>query len=1364
MTILLQVGLGLLPAAVIIWIVMIRRKAFGWTALLCGTVLMASSVGCLGLGLSGQSATEPQGESLGQDQLIQLANTMFVEGVYDQALETLDEYSEHYGYDDQCRLLSARISYAQGDTARGLGLYTYLAEQTELIQTDSAEYQQALTAALYSPSDLAYVTFLEENGLDPVDSGYDATALSSMKTYMDVDLDDIIDEMVDSIQGTYDVKSGSFSEYAELCGEFTALYESFQEKGRVSSKDVENLLEDLADLVEEDSSLSTTDTYRDMMLKLNVLAEDFEGLVAGIGASSSYHEVMIAAELFLSEMVSPSDFSEAYQVLDRTVTNTVKEQLDVVYDIQKNEFSDEEKEDYEARVEAINTAIAEPTLSTLKSQLVTQAEESSAVADQTKMYLQLAKIEQYFQDDSAADSYINQAIYSSQASEDTDYATAMAQIISVIDNDETGDLEDIKNVSGYVDAVLDHSLTVDVESIVSSGTQVEEVFQQTMVDYVSRAKSAISIGRLDTESFETITAQVQISTDSASTTEALKDAIRVYDCGVEITDFTLTKLEYTQSNFILCCDVSGSMDSAIGDLRSAVVTFVEGREKDEDISVVKFSDSVTGSIPFGSSDGDLITFGENLIAGGGTNMFGALSNCLSGFQSEVTENSVVILMTDGQDGTRRSDEEIYSTIGARAEEAGITVYTVGLGSSVDTDYLSTLADAGGGGFIYVSDSASLESFFTLLHSQADNQYILEYDALDTMVASSRELRVVLEADNVADSKIYGIGTEDGDMDVMNNVTISGLSDRYLYKGNQAVETTLKGSGFTAGATASLKLSGTTNYYIALEYQDSETYRLTLPANLAEGTYNVEVTIQGNRGILVNGFSVLSEEETTIVFGDYTFTGNLRIDDDASGTTTLRGGVTMNGWLHFKGDVVFTGDLEGDSVYLTDNSGSYVRFDSATAVGLGKTLAAKGISQDIPLLGKFTLYRDSDNTDEIRPGVMSIYQLMYIESPSFQLMPYELKLNLTELTPALPYIADLLSGTKDKSGNDETFKTELSDVSASITNKNIGIAFSMGYEDNVKKDQKENTIYNHNLSVMGQSLPFNGSVKLAVDTIKEEYTVGAMVSMDFMGEGGGLSAEVTWANGGIDAFGIDIAMNESAQKALTFYYGAVPISLTEFGIRAENVMEAINTGSLGAVQGTGKITLEAAKISAVAPALKEFVGDVSVLSMPSASVTFRAKNFYLGANAKLVLFKDITIAQAKIELGNFKYTESMLNMNGVDVQGLSAEVSVGVEWKLEDGAAYLKCMATGQLDAHSRFIGLGVNGTAEMGMDWWLIDMGTAVEGDIVMGLYTSTAGEKYWILIVNYMEDHWYGEDTQERVVYYIDENGKAGDSTGVLI
>lgn len=456
------------------------------------------------------------------------------------------------------------------------------------------------------------------------------------------------------VEDAYELEEGTIRDCAALLANMKKTGSGMWEE-----EQAKDLRRAFSRLEEDFSGLLDLPCVRRARLETYVWSGDFDKVTEALGEDSSYHELMLAAELYMGGMVKHSDFPEAFQSVDSGEAREVKRQLRAVLKANRKGASVQERKAMKARVDALEAQLAAPELAVLKQMLQEQA--AGAGENRSKIYLELARVESYFGNETAADTYLGNAIYSSQDCGDDSYAYAMGQIAGVIDG--KGDLEDIKGVPDYVDTVLGNSLTVDVEEILAVNTAanmaeeaVEEenidrgrdeeeesgiggmagyqAFPQTLADYVSRARSAVSIGFVDTAQFEQISAKVQISSDYINDTEELKSALRVYDCGVQITEFSLEKLDYAGSNILLCCDVSGSMSDSMGDLKKAVETFIREQNPDERLAVVTFNGQIVESRGFGTSDEKLLELAGGMSAGGSTDMFSAVVNCLGGLSEQ----------------------------------------------------------------------------------------------------------------------------------------------------------------------------------------------------------------------------------------------------------------------------------------------------------------------------------------------------------------------------------------------------------------------------------------------------------------------------------------------------------------------------------------------------------------------------------------------------------------------------------------------------------------------------------------------------------------------------------------------------------
>lgn len=1369
MNICLQIGIGLLPGTVVALLLLIKRRAFTLSKMVMTLLLLGGCGAMLFLGSRDAVSVETKEPRLSQKELISFANALVLEGAYEEALAVLEEYSESYGYDDTCRLVTARVSLLNADYERANGLYQYLCEHTTLLTDEAEEVELAALKCDADVSALVMTDYLESIGKNPEEYGYTKASYQQIQERAMLSGENVKLSIHKAIEKSYTIDS-----VLEDCAKAVARVAATRDRVEQTEEEeesVQKLRRTFVRLEEESPALFSLACVKKARIKAYVMAGDYDGLTMQLDNNASYHELMVAAELYMSGLVSQRDFSENDQMVNDAESKAVANQLNEIYEALQDSLSVQERKKLKARVRAVQKQLDDPVLTAMKEQL-RQAAENEAGADQTKVYLELAKVEHYFGNETSTHNYLSEAIYRSQDCEDDSYVSAMSQIIHVISNDEDSDSEHIKYVSNYVDTVLAHSLTVDVEAIVSPKGQAADVtpvpekyetehassqFARVAADYVSRAKGAVSIGKIDSSDFTQITARVQISSDYMTDLSQTRQGISVYDCHAEITEFDLRKIDYTGSNIMLVCDVSGSMGGSIQDLRDAVAAFVTDKNANEELSVVTFNESIIETKDFGTKDESMIAFAEGMTANGGTDMYTAVVSCLNRFPNGAGENNVLILMTDGQDNNPRTKEEMDAEIGRLAAEYGVTIYTLGLGSEVDTGYLNTIADSGNGKFVYVSDSASLTSFYDMLHEQVYNQYEITYQAQDTMTMAGRTLEISLPKEKVRDVKSYSLegaqAGEEADSVITQGLSVSGLSPRYLYKGLQDTPVLLKGSGFEKNSSITVKLNGNMDYTLKPEFVDAQTYRLMIPASVAVDSYHVEVTIDGRFKSLQNGFTVLvQKEEKKTSFGPYVFTSSEKVEN-LDGSYTLRGAVAMNGWLRFKGDITLLGDLEeGGSITVSDYSGSYVEFDAATAKGLGGFLAEKGVAVDLPALYDFKLYNDTAHlydyeaylVDDISTGVLAVHQLLHFQSPKIRLYPNSIGIYYTNGTPKLPYQDQILQACGSA---DEIFQFSV-DGSAQLTNENLGIVLEIEYED------PSESRYDHRVNLLNTPVYFNGSVKAKIDTIQNEYMLGAMIRLAFFTEQSGLGAELEWKGFTIDSVKLELELAQAVKLPTT-----IPIEVNEFSFQVSDIKEAIEQGTWTGLLFTGEASFTSMQVKEYFPALERFVGDISLFEMPDTTASIRISPFRMEADAKLNFLSEITLAEAGVKLGNFDYTNALLQLDNVNVNGLSASLKTGFMWESANGDVSLEVSGTGELDGHSRFVGLQYTGTAAYEFQWWILNSKSSQTGTMALGLYTTSEGRLQLIFACRTQES----DGKVKGSFYYIDENGKCGKKNGTL-
>lgn len=1364
MNILLQIGLGLSVSFIVVWIIIIKRKVWQIKPLLGALVLTAACGSTITMGVKEQMDTKEETGTMSAEEMMVYSNALLVAEEYDEVLTALQEYSAEFGYDEECSYIAAKMKALQGNYEEAQGIYARLAESEKYADMVEDEYELIQKKAGADSSYLAMMDFLVANGLDPAQYGYTDEYVKSMEKALQITDEEIVEEILDNLEDSYDIDE--YEDVLEVVETVRDLYDNCLERGYYSLNEeqratLEKSVDELEDLEKDHAEIAQSSLIQDIKLKATLLSGEFEELIQGIGEDSGYKDLLIAAELYMNGVAEEKDFADDYVADYSERFDKVAEQLDKVLDKLEDELTKLETEDLETMVETLEKAEEDPVLYVMREQLNDEAvKENAAVSE---IDLGISKIEYFYENDSLATDYFYDAVVAGKESEDAEYAQAMGKIEAII----TGtDSAGIVHLNEYVNQAVENYLPIDSYEIISANAsydyeESEEdkgTYTELVTNYVSEIKSSITIGQIDTSEFDTVKVGLTISSKYAGNSEELKQRLKVYDCGAEITEFEIEKIEFDSLKTMLICDVSGSMDICIGDLKSAVNNYVSNMHMEEFVSIVAFSSSVEDSTEFTNDKERLTEFANSMNASGGTAIYDTLYYCLNNFDAEITSNDTIILMTDGQDNNGRDYATIMREIGGLAREKGVTVYTIGLGD-VDAAYLDTLASSGSGKMVYVSDSESLTDFYELLQSQVDNQYMITYTAKDSLLTKNRSVEVRIDEENIFDVKEYGLYNDTESMDgsgengeefvPAGSLSVTGLDIRSAQKSNEDIVVHLLGTGFKTGDSAKMKLLGNMDYDVTMEYVDATRYKVLIPSSVAVGTYDLQITINDKSAYIENGFSLYEAGDTKVTkFGPYVFTsmGKSTSNDEI----VLSGNVTLNGWLVFNGDVILEGNLEESTqIRMTENAGSYVTFDPDTATGIGNYFAEKGISFSVPKLGSFKLYNDPSHiydyenyqVDSIRTTSLTIFQVVYLEAPAIKLYPDSIKLDYSQGTTVLPFQDAIFRALEV----DSPFEFDLQST-AVLTNQNIGIIIDIeGKADNGRELFKDCQMMNFPVKLDKNAL------KIKVNTIEHKYGFGGMLEFSVLDWELGLGAEVSLNGFQIDSFLLTIDTDVSVML------GEVPLTFSNLRVGAEDIATAVENNQFGNVIFVGQMDLAVAKVSTYFPKLEPFVDDMSLVSLSDATIRFRWNPFMISTSSDIKIFDEFTITRTNFSVGNYSYSNVLLGLDNREVQGFNSSISRGFMWDIDN--CHINISGTGSLSGNSRFIGVQYEGVAELNIEWWLVDMNFDQSGTALVGVYFTEYGEPQFTVAMAY-QNMW---GTNKKLYYYIDSNGKTGNKNGTL-
>jgi len=171
-------------------------------------------------------------------------------------------------------------------------------------------------------------------------------------------------------------------------------------------------------------------------------------------------------------------------------------------------------------------------------------------------------------------------------------------------------------------------------------------------------------------------------------------------------------------------DGSGSMRPHLEQARKAAAAFIDRASRLDQIAVLSCNEALTRHQDF-SADRDLTRKALDAIqARGNTALHDAIGEVLVRFKDVSAPRRALLVLTDGRDNRSRSDADETIRL---AGEAGVSLYTIGLGPASDDKTLSRLASESGGEFFKAAEARDLLAMYRRIGEHLSNQYILEFD-------------------------------------------------------------------------------------------------------------------------------------------------------------------------------------------------------------------------------------------------------------------------------------------------------------------------------------------------------------------------------------------------------------------------------------------------------------------------------------------------------------------------------------------------------------------------------------------------------------------------------------------------------------
>lgn len=873
-------------------------------------------------------------------------------------------------------------------------------------------------------------------------------------------------------------------------------------------------------------------------------------------------------------------------------------------------------------------------------------------------------------------------------------------------------------------ALLDSEYDSEEES--DDDSAEKQAFTRHVTAQVNQITSSINITAVDASRFEEVSLTVAVDESIATDAESFRKHIEIYDCDNEIKDYQVTKLEDEQFNIILICDNSGSMSgSKIRNLKEALRTFVNNLSGEVRVGIVSFDDSVLTkcSAPLGAGQQELLAAIDKMGDYGGTDILDGVNEGMTQAQTADGLN-VLIVMSDGQDSM--PSDNVRKNISEQCGQHDMVIYAMGLGSDVDSEVLSAYSQAGGGSYTYVSDSNALLSFYQYLYGISRNRYRVTYTAQDTLLVNRKAMAVYREDAKVSDIQRYTIGNDpDGlgeddlgeDYEIaLQDLTISGLDTRMIYRSAVDKEVHLLGQGLTKDTEIAVSLRAGMSYDLVCAYESDTSWKVTIPASIACGEYDVIVKVNGKRCVFTSGLVVASKTNQTLRFGQYVFEASnvTRLDHEIR----LSGYVTLNHWLGFTSGVTLQGDFTyGDSITLSARNAyvSYQKGDERLNL-FGQQMAQIGAVVRIPQISELRLYRNENiapssedfRTDAVWLGTgLTVQNLLELNTPGLRLYPDRLELNFSEFSTALPMQDKLLKAAD----LDKLFKYSV-DHEEKLLISETGVDCALEIQAASSDEDAFDPLRFGNMKLYANLNDF----ALKIDTKQGDYSMKLAVNIAMLADGLGL--ELGWKDGHFDTAKIyaDVDINTTIS--------GVPVTFSDFSLGVTDVSDK----GLAGMTLQGSCDISVMKVSAYLPKLEKFVGDVSILTFDDTTLSLSLGRQYIGLSTKVTLLELAEIGQADIKLGlALPYSNTLLGYDEEPVAGLVGSYQKG--FKVEGDNCLIDIGAGGGLALTDSVLGLSAEGKIKYELKWWVFSAGDQLSGKAFVGMYRKHSGDYVFAFI-----------------------------------
>ena len=261
---------------------------------------------------------------------------------------------------------------------------------------------------------------------------------------------------------------------------------------------------------------------------------------------------------------------------------------------------------------------------------------------------------------------------------------------------------------------------------VSEGSPLDDYFWSFFITEMNGLN--VQVANIDTSDCPLVTATVMVTDEAGTVVPDLTEAdFSVYDNNQLRSDISVDFVDQSASpvSVSLALDYSGSMSAtAISDMEDAAVEFVGAMGEADEGQIVKFANGVEVAQAYTTEKTDLTgaIFAATSLSTSATHLYDAIYQAITDTAARAGRKAVIV-MTDGRDtGSTHSDIEAINHSAAN----GVSVFTIGLGDSINASILQAIADQTGGVYYEAPDSNDLQAIYQAISDVLKNQYVVTF--------------------------------------------------------------------------------------------------------------------------------------------------------------------------------------------------------------------------------------------------------------------------------------------------------------------------------------------------------------------------------------------------------------------------------------------------------------------------------------------------------------------------------------------------------------------------------------------------------------------------------------------------------------